>query len=152
VTTPGRRGEIVGTGFINTVTPFIRYRTGDYATYRGAKCDACGRQQMLIGEVEGRGAKGCLVGRDGGLISMTAFNVHDDMFESVGGYQFAQSEPGRATMRLVVIKPLSAEHLRKLQQRVNERLQGQVDVTLEVVQELEKTQRNKELRVVQSGV
>lgn len=75
VMTPGRRGEIVGTGFMNTVVPFIRYRTGDFAEYVGEGCDTCGRQHTIIRNVEGRLAKGGLVAHDGSVVSMTAFII-----------------------------------------------------------------------------
>ena len=48
VQTPGQSGEIVGTGFINTAVPFIRYRTGDWAAYVGEGCEACGREHLII--------------------------------------------------------------------------------------------------------
>jgi len=57
VTTPGQRGEIVGTGFINTVMPFIRYRTGDWATYVADHCEACGREHIIIRDIRGEHAR-----------------------------------------------------------------------------------------------
>ena len=50
---PGVSGELVGTGFLNSAMPFIRYRTGDYATYAEGPCP-CGRAYKLIAGVEGR--------------------------------------------------------------------------------------------------
>jgi phenylacetate-CoA ligase len=101
VTTPGQRGEIVGTGFINTVVPFIRYRTGDYATYVGDHCNGCGRAQPIIADIRGHNIQENLVAFDGSLIPWSAVNVHDDTFENVLQFQFYQHTPGRALLRIV---------------------------------------------------
>lgn len=150
VTAPGRRGEIVGTGFMNTIVPFIRYRTGDFAEYVGERCDACGRQHTIVRNVEGRWPQGCLVAHDGSLVSMTAFNVHDDTFESVKGYQFRQMKPGEATLRVVPARPLSEAERAHIVGGASARLQGQVSLTLEMCDELERTPAGKQLRVIQS--
>jgi phenylacetate-CoA ligase len=150
VTTPGRRGEIVGTGFMNTVVPFIRYRTGDFAEYVGEGCGACGRQHTILRSVEGRWSQGALVAHDGSLVSMTAFNVHDDTFENVKGYQFRQTKPGSAHLRIVPARALSEAERAYIIKGASARLQGQVSLTLEMCEELERTPAGKQLRVVQS--
>jgi len=70
VTVPGAEGEIVGTGFINTVMPFVRYRTGDWATYVGDRCEACGREHILLRDIKGRWPQGGLIAVDGSIVSM----------------------------------------------------------------------------------
>ena len=151
VTTPGQRGEIVGSGFINRVIPFVRYRTGDYAVLSGHTCKACGREQTVLSRIEGRWPQGDLTARDGSPISMTAFNVHDDTFEATRGFQFFQSEPGQAVLRVVPTRPLSREARERIVSRVNARLQGQVHVTLDVRSELQLTPTGKQLRVVRAA-
>ncbi len=147
----GQRGEIVGTGFINTIVPFIRYRTGDYAEYAGESCDACGRETMILRNLEGRWPQGDLVGKDGGLLSMTAINVHDDTFAKVKDYQFRQSVAGRAILSVIAVEDLSEAEQRRIVENMNQRLQGQVALELEVRSELLKTGRGKILRVIQEG-
>jgi phenylacetate-CoA ligase len=149
VTEPGKRGEIVGTGFINRIVPFIRYRTGDYATLGGFSCDACGRHLMIVTDIKGRWPQGCLVALDGAMISMTAVNMHDDTLEGVRSYQFYQRDRGTATLRVVPSRTLSSDERAKIITRLNDRLQGQVVLTLEVLSELPKTKRGKQLRVIQ---
>ena len=149
VTTPGQRGEIVGTGFINTVAPFIRYRTGDYATYLGDRCDACGREHVVLGDIEGRWPQGDLIASDGSPISMTTLNLHDDTLEHVREYQFRQSIPGTATFCIVPAGRLTGEEQQRILVRMNDRLQGQIRLELEIRSELEKTERGKQLRVIQ---
>jgi len=146
----GERGEIVGTGFINRIVPFIRYRTGDFAEHVGERCEKCGRQQMILRSVEGRGSRGSLVGADGQFISNTAINVHDDTFEGVVEYQFAQSAPGVAEIRVVPCRPLTEKDRNRILTRMNDRLQGQVRLTLAVCEAVQQTERGKKPRIIQT--
>jgi phenylacetate-CoA ligase len=152
VTEPGREGEIVGTGFINTVVPFIRYRTGDWATYVGDRCTLCGREHTVIRDIQGRWPQGGLLAADGSVVSMTALNVHDDTFRQVREYQFHQSVPGRATLCVVPMHPLDDAEKQRIIGNMNRRLQGQVLLELEVRDELVKTSRGKQPRVIQECV
>ena len=66
----GQVGEIVGTGFINTTVPFIRYRTGDRATYVSDHCEECGREHVTIRDINGRGRQVGLIAADGSAMSI----------------------------------------------------------------------------------
>lgn len=147
VTEPGQEGEIVGTGFINRAMPFIRYRTGDYATYVGEGCAACGRQHTVIRKVRGHNTMERLVAKDGSSIPYSAVNVHDNTFENVLQFQFLQEEPGRAILRLIPANShLNPDELvRKLEQR----LQGRVELSPLLVDEIKLTPRGKSIFVDQ---
>jgi len=149
VTTPGQQGEIVGTSFINTVMPFIRYRTGDIATYVGDCCKACGREHILISDIQGRWPQGGLIAKDRSIISMTALNVHDDTFKNVQDYQFYQSIPGKATLYVVPLTSLDDKEQERIVNNMNRLLQSQVILDLEVRTNLVKTKRGKQPRVIQ---
>jgi phenylacetate-CoA ligase len=149
VRTRGQEGEIVGTGFINTVVPFIRYRTGDYATYLGESCEGCGRKHTIITDIKGRWPQGGLIAVDGSVVSMTALNVHDDTFTNVREYQFHQSVPGKATLCVVPIARLDDKEKQRIVMNMSKRLQGQVTLDLEIRTELVKTPRGKQPRVIQ---
>jgi phenylacetate-CoA ligase len=149
VTTRGQRGEIVGTGFINTVVPFIRYRTGDYATYLGDRCEACGRQHVIIRDVEGRWPSGALVTLSGTLISMTALNVHDDTFVHAKQFQFYQDTPGRAVLRVVPAEKFGEEDQRRIQHNLGRKLDGQVTFAIELVDSIPLSPRGKAIYVDQ---
>jgi phenylacetate-CoA ligase len=148
ITETGKRGEIVGTGFINRVVPFIRYRTGDYALYVSDGCAKCGRQQPIINRVEGRWPQGGLAARDGSTVSMTTFNVHDDTFDKTLGYQFYQTTRGAAVLRVLAAEPLSESDKARILLGASARLQGQVELTLEIRNSLEQTRTGKQLRVI----
>jgi phenylacetate-CoA ligase len=148
VTTPGQQGEIVGTGFINTVVPFIRYRTGDYATYVDERCAACGREHITITVIEGRWPQGGLIAKDGSVVTMTALNIHDDTFRNVGDYQYRQSTPGKATLCIIPMNYIDENEQQRILSRINKRLQGQIILDLQICTELVKTARGKQPRVV----
>ncbi len=152
VSTPGQHGEIVGTGFINTVMPFIRYRTGDWATYVDDHCKKCGREHIVIRDIQGRWPQGGLVAVDGSIISMTALNVHDDTFKNVRDYQFCQSIPGKATLLVVASTHLDDNERRRIVKNMNKRLQNQVTLDVEIRAKLTKTLRGKQPRVIQRCV
>jgi phenylacetate-CoA ligase len=147
VNEPGKEGEIVGTGFINRAMPFIRYRTGDYATYVAEACEHCGRQHTVIRDIRGHNTMERLIAKDGSSIPYSAVNVHDDTFENVLQFQFLQEEPGRATLKLIPANSdLDPEELvRKLEQR----LQGRLALTPLLVDEIKLTPRGKSIFVDQ---
>jgi phenylacetate-CoA ligase len=149
VTTPGQRGEIVGTGFISKVMPFIRYRTGDYATYVGDRCEACGRQHTIIRDIRGHRTQETLVATNGSEIFWTALNMHDDTFLHVRQFQFYQDTPGRAVLRVVPADGFGDEDRLKIQQNLGRKLDGQVTFTVELVDAIPLTPRGKAVYVDQ---
>jgi phenylacetate-CoA ligase len=149
VTTPGQRGEIVGTGFINRVVPFIRYRTGDFATYVGDRCAACGRIQPIITDIRGHRIQEVLVAADGGLVTWTALNVHDDSYARILRFQFLQTTPGRARLRLVPAPGFVAADGERLRRTLQDKLDGRLHLELEVVASLPMTRLGKAIYVDQ---
>lgn len=149
VSTNGQQGEIVGTGFINTIVPFIRYRTGDYATYVSDHCESCGREHIIITDIRGRWPQGGLIAADGSIVTMTTLNVHDDTFEKVREYQFHQSIQGKATLCVVPTIPLDENEKQRIVANMNKRLQGQVTLDLEIRTDIAKTAEGKQPRVIQ---
>ncbi len=149
VTTPGQRGEIVGTGFINTVMPFIRYRTGDWATYVADRCNACGRNHVLIRDIRGHRTQEMLVAHDGSLVPWTALNMHDDTFVHVLRFQFYQERPGYAVLRVVPAESFTDADARRILERLGRKLAGRVELELERVPEIETTPRGKAAYVIQ---
>ncbi|MHC4560572.1 MAG: phenylacetate--CoA ligase family protein [Planctomycetota bacterium] len=91
----GQKGEIVGTGFINEVVPFIRYRTEDYAILAGQSCGKCGRNHLLLDRIRGHRTQEFLVTHDReAIIAWVALNMHDDTFDGIVRFQFTQDTPG----------------------------------------------------------
>ena len=149
VTTPGQRGEIVGTGFINTVMPFIRYRTGDWATYVGDRCQACGREHAIIRDIRGHRTQEMLIAADGSEISWTALNMHDDTFVNVRQFQFMQETPGKAVLRIVPTDGFTDRDAGRIQRNIGRKLDGQLTFTVEQVDSISLSPRSKAIYVDQ---
>jgi phenylacetate-CoA ligase len=149
VRTPGQRGEIVGTGFINTIVPFIRYHTGDYATYVGDRCSACGREHPVIRDVTGHRTQEMLVAGDGALISWTSLNMHDDTFDRVRQIQFHQVRPGVATLRIVPEDGFGSSDMEAIRAGLNRKLAGRISFDIETVSEIQLTPMGKRTYVDQ---
>ncbi|HPG38207.1 MAG TPA: hypothetical protein PLP19_01430 [bacterium] len=102
--TDGNVGELVGTGFWNFATPFIRYRTKDFAELAGKKCPQCHRNYRLLKKVDGR-AQEFIISKSGKLISMTAINMHDDIFDDLLQFRFYQDTRGVVAFQYVPKHP-----------------------------------------------
>ena len=149
VTTPGERGEIVGTSFINTVMPFIRYRTGDFATYVGERCQACGREHTIIRDIRGHRTQEVLIAADGSEIPWAAMNMHDDTFDHVRQFQFRQDVPGRAVLRIVPAERFGEKDHRRILENLGNKLDGQLDLELELTDAIPLAPRGKAIYVDQ---
>lgn len=133
VTNPGQRGEIVGTGFINTVMPFIRYRTGDWATYISNHCQACGREHTIIRDIQGHRTQEVLIAADDSEISWTALNMHDDTFLRVKQFQFMQEVPGQAVLRIVPADGFVEEDIERIYKNLGKKIEDRIRFTVELV-------------------
>jgi phenylacetate-CoA ligase len=140
---PGEFAEIVGTGFINTVVPFIRYRTGDYCTYLGERCPECGRNYPIFSDVRGRWTQEVLYGRHGNSICMSAINMHSDYFKNVFRYQFYQDTPGEALLKIMPRRGFSEKDKTAILKEFNDKFDGNVVVKATIVEDIPLTQRGK---------
>jgi phenylacetate-CoA ligase len=75
--------ELVGTSFINKVTPLIRYRTGDVVTLISEPCE-CGRSFSRVKSILGR-SNDAIVTPEGRVIVMV-----DDVFKNIENIKLAQ--------------------------------------------------------------
>lgn len=96
----GQIGELVGTSFWLKATPFIRYKTMDYAVNGGQNCNSCGRKFQVLDRIDGR-LNEVIVSKDGRQISMTSINMHDSTFDCVSKFRFIQNEPGKCILQIV---------------------------------------------------
>lgn len=149
VTTPGQQGEIVGTGFINTVMPFIRYRTGDWATYVGDRCEACGREHVIVRDIRGHRTQEVLIAAGGSEIPWTALNMHDDTFLHVRQFQFAQDKPGQAVLRIIPAVGFGEEDAKRIHHNLGRKLDGQLSFAIEIVDAIALSPRGKAIYVDQ---
>jgi phenylacetate-CoA ligase len=149
VTIPGKRGEIVGTGFINKVIPFIRYRTGDFATYIDKNCNQCGREHVIIADISGHNVQENLVSIDGSLIPWSAVNMHDDTFDNVLQYQMYQNIPGKGILKIVPAPGFSEKDKKLILQNLGKKFTTQFTFELSLVETIPLSKRGKAIFVDQ---
>jgi phenylacetate-CoA ligase len=131
--------EIIGTSFHNHVMPLVRYRTGDYCR---TASDGGEFNWPSVEAVVGRDYE-FLISASGRRISLTAINMHDDIFEGLLAVQFYQERPGELECRYQAgprwqnsrIEPIRAGLLRKLG--------DDFTFTLRAVTEVEKSSAGK---------
>jgi phenylacetate-CoA ligase len=146
---PGEFCEIVGTGFLNTVMPFIRYRTGDYCIYRGNYCPECGRYYHLFSDISGRWTQELLYGKEGNAICMSAINIHSKNMHNIFRLQFHQKKQGEASLKVVPKKEFNNNDKILLEKEFNEKLNGSVSIDIELVKEIPLTARGKYKYIIQ---
>ena len=139
--------EIVATGFWNRPMPFIRYRTKDLARRTEGTCQ-CGRSHMLLAEVAGR-LQELIVTGTGRLISMTAINMHDDVFDGVKQLQFRQSRPGMLTLDYVPKPGFSDEDIPRIRQALLRKLGDDTELELQGVDSIPRAPSGKAQWLVQ---
>ncbi len=133
--------EVIGTSFDNYVMPLIRYRTGDYVrlveSTTGleypvpAASEIAGREQEFL--VSGTGRK----------ISLTAFNMHDAIFNDLYAVQFFQEQPGVAEFRYIAGATFDSSRLAQIETGVRRKLGDDFRITFRPVTEVERTPAGK---------
>lgn len=135
--------EVIGTSFHNLVMPLIRYRTGDLVRLA---------DPMRDGELEFPwAAAAAVVGREqeflvsatGRRISLTAFNMHDAIFDDLYAVQFFQEAAGCAEFRYVPGPQFNRTRLAAIEAGIRRKLGDDFQIVLREVTETEKTARGK---------
>lgn len=136
---PGKEGRILCTGLQNFAQPLIRYEIGDVGIWATGGCP-CGRDQLpVLKEVVGR-LEDVVVGPDGR--EMVRFHgIFIDLPNVLEG-QVVQEEIDRFCVKVVTTEGFGDVDRALIQQRFVERL-GQVQVKVEQVKELKRTERGK---------
>ncbi|HVV73321.1 MAG TPA: hypothetical protein VHI52_17750 [Verrucomicrobiae bacterium] len=135
--------EVIGTSFHNRVMPLIRYRTGDYV--RLAQSDQDGPLEFpwpAASDVAGREQE-FLISGNGRRISLTAFNMHDSLFNDIYAVQFYQETPGQAEFRYVAGPAFHRSRLPLIEQGIRRKLGDDFKLVLREVRETEKSPRGK---------
>ena len=138
---PGAMGEVVATSLINPICPLIRYRTMDIAVLGETPC-SCGRAYPMLDRVEGR-LQEFIVTKDRRFISMTAVNMHSDVFDNVAQFQFYQKREGEVLMRIVKKPGYNDRDTERILRELNKKFEGDVDVTIRFVGIIPRTRRGK---------
>lgn len=125
----GEMGELVGTSLDNFAMPLIRYRTDDWAVVGPDSCP-CGRNYKLLKETYGRWRQEMLVGNLDNLISVTALNVHTDVFDNVQQLQFYQREKGKVELRIKRKPGFSERDAKRIVAALDEKMGDTMQISL----------------------
>jgi phenylacetate-CoA ligase len=112
---PGESGEIVGTSFVRSTMPLIRYRTGDLATWSDRACD-CGRETPVLAEVVGR-LDDSVITPDGRRVNRLS--------------HVPKGIPGLAAMQIVQTQPTALEVRTVMDDGLNDRVRKEIVRRLE---------------------
>lgn len=131
--------EIIGTTFHNHVMPLIRYRTGDVCkqTNGGREFD-----WPAVKAVVGRDYE-FLVSATGRHISLTAINMHDDIFDGLLAVQFFQEHPAEVECRYQTGPKWQNSRVEAMRSGLLAKLGDDFTLTLREVGEVEKTSSGK---------
>ncbi len=140
----GETGELVGTSLWNTTTPFIRYRTMDFARKGMRFCPSCGRQHQMLESIEGR-LQELIVTKSGRYISMTAINMHNDIFDNVKQFQFHQNEAGKIVLNIVRGNSYTDRDSQRIHSELMKKLGSDVNLEIAFVETIAR-QKNGKLR------
>ena len=144
----GEQGELVGTGFLNHCLPFIRYRTGDYATLSRQTC-RCGRPYLIFENLRGRWYQEMILGKSGALISLAALNLHSDAFRNVHRFQLHQNQQGKITLKLMPKSTFKEEDKEKIRGAFHKKIGDDLDIAIKEVEDIELTERGKSKLFIQ---
>lgn len=134
----GERGELIGTSFWNTTTPFIRYRTIDYAIKGADACDKCGLNYGIIDTIEGR-LQDVLIGATDRIIAYTAFDgslLHGKVFKDIIKYKIVQTQKGELDFLLQVKDGFSEEKQKEFEGIISDYLGDDFTVKVTIVDEI----------------
>lgn len=133
--------EVIGTSFHNMAMPLIRYRTGDYVRVV-ATTSSLEYPWPAVSEISGREQE-FLVSATGRKISMTAFNMHDAIFDDLYAVQFYQEEPGSAAFRYIPAPGFDPARLGAIETGIRRKLGDDFRISMMAVGEVEKTAGGK---------
>jgi phenylacetate-CoA ligase len=136
---PGVEGRILCTSLLNEAQPLVRYDIGDVGIWSAVACP-CGRNHLpVLQEVVGR-LEDVVIGPDGR--EMVRFHgIFVDLPHVVEG-QVIQETLDKFTLKVVAREGFGAEQEQLIRRRFAERL-GPVDVRIERVAEIARTERGK---------
>jgi phenylacetate-CoA ligase len=126
VTEMGRKGRLVGTGFLSTGMPFLRYDTGDSARLVALPTPANG-QRLVVDRLLPRRKPDFLVTAEGDRVVTVDLTPEDpEMFAGIDEFQFYQDEPGKVLLRYVAAPGGSAAEAQGFADYLGRRTHGRL--------------------------
>jgi phenylacetate-CoA ligase len=140
--------EIIGTGFLNYATPFIRYRTTDIASKPiSLICETCGRSYYpVFAKVEGR-IEDFIVSSEGAQISPAIITHPFKDLTTIRDTQIVQKDVNLVMIRAVPKDAVDSEAMSRELKQLSQDLQAiigeSVQVRWEIAEEIERSNSGK---------
>jgi phenylacetate-CoA ligase len=141
---PGEVGEVVTTSLVRHYQPLIRYRLGDMAAWDSTPCP-CGRQMPVLKEVVGR-IEDVVIGPDGRRMVRFHGIFVDQPHVQEG--QIIQETLENIRVKVVPTSGFGQRDVDEIAQRIRQRLGGQVQVQVDVVDHIPRTAAGKYQAVI----
>jgi phenylacetate-CoA ligase len=125
--------SIVGTGFLNYIMPFIRYKTDDVCSPVNQLYTIDGKRSSSVG----------LHGYNNEFITSAAFDLHKEVFKNIITYQFVQNEKGKADLLLIVNNHFKLSEIELIKNDIYKDTKGIIDFDIKIVDHLILTPRGK---------
>jgi phenylacetate-CoA ligase len=123
---PNEKGSynIVATGFLSSIMPFIRYKTDDVCIPENQYYRIEGKRSSTIG----------LYGINGEFIPSSAFDLSHPIFNNIICNQFIQSEKGKADLLIILGKDFKMSELSGIKDLLAKKSKNIIDITVKIVE------------------
>jgi phenylacetate-CoA ligase len=148
ISNENQEGNLVGTTLTNFAMPLIRYKTDDLAFVYTKPCP-CIRSYPLIHDVMGRWIQEFIIAPHNRKISLTALNMHTDIFDNVEQYQFYQDHVGEVILNIIPRPEYSAFDTEKICSEITKKLGDDVNFTVRFVEKIPRTEQGKYRLLIQ---
>ncbi len=138
----GQVGEIVGTGFWNYATPFIRYKSMDFAELGADKCPECARNYQLLNKIEGR-LQEYIVSKNHKLIALTGVSIICGKFRGVKQFRFYQERAGEIEFKYIKKDNSQTVDESEIHDNLKSKLGEDYNIVVESVNSIERTKQGK---------
>ncbi|MDP2719457.1 MAG: phenylacetate--CoA ligase family protein [Dehalococcoidia bacterium] len=141
-------GAIVGTGLTNYAMPLIRYKTDDLAVRSSIVCP-CHRGYPMLKNVQGRWLQEFIITGTNRPISITAVNMHSNVFDNVEQFQFYQEKKGEVVFNIVRKDSYTERDTEYIRSELLKKLGDDVRLEISFVNHIPRTGRGKYRFLVQ---
>ncbi|MBR2690261.1 MAG: phenylacetate--CoA ligase family protein [Aquamicrobium sp.] len=136
VVEPGKLGRLIGTGFLSTGMPFIRYDTGDRARLLELPSAENG-QRLRVDAIMPRRNIDYLIAADGSHVVSLSLAPEDPIFfEGLQEFQFYQDTPGEAVVRYIPVDGAIGDPAERLIANLNGQTHGAIRFSAEQVERI----------------
>jgi phenylacetate-CoA ligase len=136
ITEIGKEGRLIGTGFLSTGMPFIRYDTEDRARLVRLPTAENG-QRLRVEAITPRRKPDYLISVDGNRVVTIDFTPDNPrFFVGIDEYQFYQEEPGKCTIKYIASPGGTPEDAERVRADLQHRAQDKIAFSLQKVDSL----------------